>query len=126
MSEQPINITLTINGAGKHLSVEPHEKLLDVLRRESYLSVKRRCDTGDCGVCIVLLDGQPVRSCTTLAADAHGRTITTVEGLSPGRELHPVQQAFVETGAIQCGFCTPAQVLVAKALLEKKNRSHRS
>ncbi|MBN1888677.1 MAG: molybdopterin-dependent oxidoreductase [Thermoflexales bacterium] len=119
MSDQPIEIVLTVNGTEKRLSVGRREKLLDVLRRHSYLSVKRGCDTGDCGVCTVLLDGQPTRSCVTLAANAHGRAVTTVEGLSQNGTLHPVQQAFVETGAIQCGFCTPAQVLVAKALLEK-------
>ncbi len=119
MTDQFIEIALTINGTEKRLSVERREKLLDVLRRESYLSVKRGCSAGDCGVCTVLVDGQPTRSCVTLAAEADGRAIITVEGLSREGVLHPVQQAFVETGAIQCGYCTPAQVLVAKALLDK-------
>src|SRR4030042_2022296 len=97
MNDHLTEIILKINGVEKRLPVERREKLLDVLRRESYLSVKRGCGTGDCGVCTVLLDGQPIRSCVTLAADAHGRVITTVEGLSRDGVLHPVQQAFVET-----------------------------
>jgi putative selenate reductase molybdopterin-binding subunit len=116
---QTADITLTINGLKKRLIVGKKECLLDVLRRHSYLSVKRGCDTGDCGVCTVLLDGRPVRSCMLLAVEANGGAVTTVEGLSHGTQLHPIQQAFIETGAIQCGFCTPAQVLAAKALLDR-------
>jgi putative selenate reductase molybdopterin-binding subunit len=118
---QTADITLTINGIQKQLRVGQKEILLDALRRHSYMSVKRGCDTGDCGVCTILLDGQPVRSCMILAVEANGRAVTTVEGLSQGDTLHPIQQAFVETGAIQCGFCTPAQVLAAKALLDKNS-----
>ncbi len=120
MGEQLIDITLTINGTEKHLSVGRNETLLDVLRRESYVSVKHGCDTGNCGICSVLLAVEPVRSCMTLAVDATGRAITTIEGLSgPNGDLHPIQQAFVDTGAIQCGFCTPGQMIVASALLNK-------
>jgi putative selenate reductase molybdopterin-binding subunit len=117
--EQTADITLTINGLKRRLIVGKKECLLDVLRRHSYLSVKRGCDTGDCGVCTVLLDGRPVRSCMLLAVEANGGAVTTVEGLSQGNQLHLIQQAFAETGAIQCGFCTPAQVLTAKALLDR-------
>ena len=95
MSDQSVEIALTINGTEKRLSVGRREKLIDVLRRLSYLSVKRGCDSASCGMCTVLLDGQPTRSCVTLAANAHGRAITTVEGLSQNGVLHPVQQAFV-------------------------------
>jgi putative selenate reductase molybdopterin-binding subunit len=113
------NITLIINGTKKELCVGKRDKLLDVLRRANYLSVKRGCDTGDCGVCTILLDGEPVRSCMFRAVEADGSEIITVEGLSQGDKLHPIQEAFAETGAVQCGFCTPSQILVAKALLDK-------
>ncbi len=114
-----MDITLTINGEQKTLAVHPADRLLDVLRREAYFSVKHGCETGDCGACTVLLDGRPVNSCVMLAAQADGHSITTAEGLGSAGALHPLQQAFVETGAIQCGYCTPAQLLAAKALLEE-------
>ena len=110
-----IEVTPTINGVKRQLSVSQNESLLNALRRYAYRSVKKGCDVGDCGVCTVLLDGRPVRSCMTLAAGVDGQAITTVEGLDPS---DPVMQAFMEVGAIQCGYCTPAQVLVARALLE--------
>jgi len=119
LNELPVVVTLTINGVRKKLSVGKKEYLLDALRNASYFSVKRGCDSGDCGICAVLLDGKPVRSCILRATEAEGRAITTVEGLSEGGKLDPIQQAFLDTGAIQCGFCTPAQVLVAKALLNE-------
>ena len=119
LNELPVVVTLTINGVRKKLSVGKVESLLDALRNASYFSVKRGCDSGDCGICAVLLDGKPVRSCILRATEAEGRAITTVEGLSKGGKLDPIQQAFLDTGAIQCGFCTPAQVLVAKALLDE-------
>ena len=119
-------ITLTINGEEKTLSVRRSETLLDALRRASYTSVKNGCQTGDCGACTVLLDGQPVHSCMIQATKAEGREVTTVEALtpipnpqSPIPNLHPIQQAFIETGAIQCGYCTPAKILVTKALLDR-------
>ncbi len=107
--------TLIINGVERRLVVGKNESLLHALRRHSYRSVKMGCNTGDCGVCTVLLDGRPVRSCMTRAVAAGGHTVTTVEGLAPS---DPIMQAFMEVGAIQCGYCTPAQILVAKALLE--------
>ncbi len=115
-----MDITLTINGTTKTLTIHPSDRLLNVLRRETYFSVKHGCETGDCGACTVLLDGRPVNSCVMLAAQADGHHITTVEGLGTAQELHPLQQAFIETGAIQCGYCTPAQLLAAKALLDRK------
>jgi putative selenate reductase molybdopterin-binding subunit len=119
MDQDKVEIGVTINGVARVLRVGQNERLLEALRRASYFSVKRGCDTSDCGVCIVLLDGSPVKSCEILAKAADGRTITTVEGLSEAGKLHPIQQAFVETGAIQCGFCTSSQILVTKALLDK-------
>ncbi|MEE9618374.1 MAG: 2Fe-2S iron-sulfur cluster-binding protein, partial [Anaerolineae bacterium] len=117
-SDETRAITLAINGEEKTLVVRRSETLLDALRRASYISVKHGCKTGDCGSCTVLLDGQPVHSCMTRATEAEGREVTTVEVLTPIPNLHPLQQAFIETGAIQCGYCTPAQILVAKALLD--------
>lgn len=119
MDDHKVKIPLYINEIKRNLTIRKDESLLDALRGNSYLSVKRGCDTGDCGVCAILFNGKPVRSCKILAEECEGQTITTVEGLSQGKQLHPIQQAFVETGAIQCGFCTPAQILVAKALLDQ-------
>jgi putative selenate reductase molybdopterin-binding subunit len=119
MNETTTPITLIVNGDEQRLSVGKKESLLDALRSASFFSVKRGCDTGDCGVCTVLVDGRPVKSCKTRAIAADGKAITTVEALSRNGCLHPIQQAFIETGAIQCGFCTPSQILVAKALLDK-------
>jgi putative selenate reductase molybdopterin-binding subunit len=121
-NNETLSVTLTINGEEKSLTVRRAETLLLALRRASYTSVKYGCGTGDCGACTVLLDGQPVHSCQMRAVEADGHEITTVEALtrSPSFSgLHPIQQAFVETGAIQCGYCTPAQLLVAKALLDR-------
>jgi len=112
------DIRVIINGVEKHWSVDPKDSLLGTLRRFSYMGTKRGCDDGICGVCTVLLDGNPVRSCLTLAVDVDGKKITTIEGLSKDGQLHPIQLAFIDTGAIQCGFCTPAQILTAKALLD--------
>ena len=114
-SQETLAITLTINGEEKTLTVHRSETLLDALRRASYASVKHGCKTGDCGACTVLLDGEPVRSCMLPAVKAEGRQVTTVEALAQGGQLHPIQEAFIETGAIQCGYCTPAQILVIKA-----------
>jgi aerobic-type carbon monoxide dehydrogenase small subunit (CoxS/CutS family) len=119
MKNQTLEITLEINNVKQKLLVDKDESLLDALRKTSYFSVKRGCDDGTCGVCTVLLNGKPVRSCMVKAVDAVGKAITTVEGLSQDGKLHPIQHAFVETGAIQCGFCTPALTLAAKALLDK-------
>ncbi|MBN1178990.1 MAG: molybdopterin-dependent oxidoreductase [Anaerolineae bacterium] len=119
MNDDVQTIHLTINTQETTLAVGPSQTLLDALRGAGYVSVKFGCGVGDCGVCTVLLDGQPVRSCQTRARDVAGRHVTTVEALSPGGVLHPLQQAFIETGAIQCGYCTPAQILVAKALLDR-------
>ena len=121
-----MKLTLTINGETKTLTAAPYDTLLTVLRREGYFGVKHGCEDGSCGACAVLLDGLPVASCVMLAAQAEGRSITTIEGLSrrPGPAergvppLHPLQQAFADVGAIQCGYCTPGMIMAAKALLD--------
>ena len=117
MSE--IIVHVTINGEARRWRAEPGDLLLDVLRREGYWGVKRGCETGECGACAVLLDGQPVNSCLMFAAQADGRDILTVEGIAGTGDLQPVQEAFLDHGAVQCGYCTPAMLLVAKALLER-------
>ena len=118
-----VPLTLTINGDPYDLQVPPAESLLTSLRyRLGLMGTKENCLRGECGVCTVLLDGQPVYACLVLTVLAEGRAVTTVEGLSSGGELHPLQRAFVETGAIQCGYCTPGMLLTAKALLEEKPR----
>ena len=114
-----VKIDLTINGLETSLDVEKNESLLDALRRHGYYGVKCGCKTGDCGVCTVLLDGEPVHSCQLLAKNAEGHEIVTIEGLSEGTSVHPIQQAFIDTGAIQCGFCTPGLILNTKALLDR-------
>lgn len=115
-----MSIRLTVNGREHELDVPAHALLLDVLRdRLDLKGAKRSCDGEVCGVCTVLVDGSAVSSCTYLAVEADGRTILTVEGLADGDRLHPVQQAFVDAGAVQCGFCTPGMLLTTKALLDE-------
>jgi aerobic-type carbon monoxide dehydrogenase small subunit (CoxS/CutS family) len=111
-------IALTVNGVKKELSVKNNEFLLDVLRRCGYKSVKKGCDTGDCGSCTVLLGGKPVLACLIPAFTAHGAEITSVEGLGTVRAPHPLQEAFVEAGAVQCGYCIPGMLLASKRLLD--------
>jgi putative selenate reductase molybdopterin-binding subunit len=117
-----MELELSINGVIKSLEVAPNESLMTVLRQEGYYSVKHGCETGECGACTVLVDGVPRPSCVMLAAQAGGCTLTTVESLGSARKLHPLQEAFVDTGAIQCGFCTPGMVLSAHALLKGNPR----
>jgi carbon-monoxide dehydrogenase small subunit len=112
-------VTLRINGEAYDLLTYPHRTLLEVLREDLNLTgAKESCGEGACGACTVLLDGAPVRSCLLLAIEAEGREITTIEGLAAGGKLHPLQEAFVEYHAIQCGFCAPGMILTAKALLD--------
>src|SRR4030042_3905471 len=109
--------TLRVNGNEYEVIVEPHMLLIDVLRdRLGLTGTKYACGAGDCGACTVLIDGKPSFSCLTLAVTAKGKSIVTIEGLAQGTELHPIQKAFVDKGAIQCGYCTPGMVLSAKAL----------
>lgn len=116
MSDQ---VRIEVNGEWKEASVEPETTLLELLRDIWGLTgTKRGCDEGDCGACTVLLDGQPVNSCLILALRVNGRQVTTIEGLGEVEHLHPLQTAFVQYGALQCGFCGPGILLSAKALLD--------
>lgn len=115
-----MEVRLTINGSAKRWTIAPGELLLDVLRREGYFGVKRGCETGECGACTVLLDGKPINSCLLFAAQAEGREILTIEGVAHDGTLDPVQESFLDHGAVQCGFCTGGMVLSAKALLDRR------
>ena len=113
-------LSFEVNGKAVQLQVDPHRLLVEVLREQLQLTGTHvGCDTSQCGACTVLLDGQPVKSCTTLALQAEGRKVTTVEGLAQGGERHPVQQAFIDCHGLQCGFCTPGMMMSATALLRQ-------
>jgi xanthine dehydrogenase YagT iron-sulfur-binding subunit len=113
-------VTLQVNGQARSVDVEPRVTLLEALRHElDVTGAKRVCDRGTCGACTVIMDGHPVYACSVLAIDAQGHAITTVESLSSGGRLHPLQQAFVDNDGQQCGFCTPGFVMACKALLDK-------
>ena len=113
-------ITLIVNGESREVLVKPSETLLYVLREKLDMTgAKHGCDTGKCGSCTILLDGKPIRSCLSLAISVRDKEITTIEGLSRNGDLHPIQQAFIEYGAVQCGFCTPGMILFTKAFLEE-------
>ncbi|MHB8074711.1 (2Fe-2S)-binding protein [Desulfosporosinus fructosivorans] len=115
-----IDIKLVINKKTYTLNIDPRERLIDVLRtRIGLMGTKEGCGEGECGACTVIIDGKTVNSCLILAAQADGCDITTIEGVGNRRSPHPVQKAFVEVGAVQCGFCTPGMVLSAKNLLDK-------
>lgn len=121
MSVSPTRtIQVVVNGERKSFAVALHDLLLDLLRREGYWSVKRVCETGDCGACAAILDGKVVDTCLTLAVQADGCEIMTAEGLERGGYLDPVQEEFLAHGAIQCGFCTPGMILTARALLDER------
>jgi aerobic-type carbon monoxide dehydrogenase small subunit (CoxS/CutS family) len=114
-----LSIHLVVNGKGYDLFVEPRRTLLDALRKDLGLTgTKKGCDEGTCGACTVLLDGKPIYACMALAIECEGKPIETIEGLEKNGQLHPIQQAFIEEDAFQCGFCTPGQVIAAKALLD--------
>jgi aerobic-type carbon monoxide dehydrogenase small subunit (CoxS/CutS family) len=120
-------IELTVNDEIRQAEVEPHATLLEVLRGHLHLTgTKEGCGLGDCGTCIVLVDGMPVNSCLMLAADVRGRKVTTIEGLQKEGKLHPLQQSFIDEGAVQCGFCSPAMILSAKALLDENPRPNQN
>ena len=115
-----MRIRFKLNGREVEAEVEPNTLLLNLLRERFHLTgAKYGCGIGECGACTVLLDGEPILSCLTLAVEVDGREITTIEGLAEDGELHPLQRAFLEEGAVQCGFCTPGMILTAKALLDE-------
>jgi aerobic-type carbon monoxide dehydrogenase small subunit (CoxS/CutS family) len=117
----PVRVALTLNGAPVTVEVEPGDFLIDVLRERLGLTgTKRSCDTEVCGACTVRLDGQPVSSCTLLAWETRGRSLQTIEGLARDGRLHPVQEAFLEESAFQCGFCTPGMIMTVAALLDEE------
>ncbi len=118
-----VPITLNVNGKDHKLKVEPRVTLLRALRNELDMTgSKEVCDRGSCGACSVQLDGQLVTSCMVLAVDAIGKRVTTIEGLAEGDKLHPIQQAFVECDALQCGFCTPGMIMACKSILDKNKK----
>ena len=121
-----IVVTLVVNGERAQLLVPVHKTLLEVLREDMQLTgTKHGCELGECGTCTVLIDDKPELSCLVLPVQIEGRSITTVEGMAGGSELHPLQQAFAELGAAQCGYCTPGILLSAKSLLEVNHRPSR-
>jgi carbon-monoxide dehydrogenase small subunit len=119
-----MRIHITVNHRPIDLEVQPNQTLLEVIREELHLTgTKAGCLVGDCGTCTVLLDGKPVNSCLVLAVQADGKQMTTIEGIETPQGLHPLQTAFVEKGAIQCGYCTPGMILSAKSLLDRNPRA---
>jgi aerobic-type carbon monoxide dehydrogenase small subunit (CoxS/CutS family) len=120
-------VTLNVNGERAELLLPVHKTLLEVLREDMQLTgTKHGCELGECGTCTVLIDGKPQLSCLVLPVQVEGRAIVTVEGMAVGAELHPLQQAFAELGAAQCGYCTPGMLLSAKSLLEATPRPSRN
>jgi aerobic carbon-monoxide dehydrogenase small subunit len=118
-----LTINTTINGKSVSASAEAYTSLLEFLRDTlEYKGTKLCCNTGECGACTIIYNGNPINSCVTLAADANGAEIVTIEGLADGDKLHPVQQAFIDTGAVQCGYCTPGYIISVKALLDRTTK----
>jgi carbon-monoxide dehydrogenase small subunit len=112
-------IEVRLNGQAKRWNIAPGDILLDVLRREGYIGAKRGCETGACGACTVLVNGKPVDACLMFAGQADGQEILTIEGLAEGDRLHPIQEAFLDHGAVQCGYCTPGMILNTLAFLKE-------
>ena len=116
-----MDINFNLNGTDTTLTCAPNESLLAVLRRNRLWSVKHGCETGECGACSVLIDGKLSPTCVLLSGQVQGKTIETLEGITHRHKLNPIQEAFVDTGAIQCGYCTPAMILATKELLDKND-----
>lgn len=114
-----MHVTLTVNGVEEQFEAARSDSLLDVLRKNGYTGAKRGCDTGSCGFCTVIVDGDPEMSCVTPISKADGASVCTIEGLGTQRNLHPVQQAFVDNSALQCGFCIPGMIMRTTAFLEE-------
>lgn len=124
--ELPLQLVLRVNGESSAVAFAPYKTLLEVLREEMGLTgTKHGCELGECGACAVLLDGQPVLSCLTLALECAGREVLTVEGLTSDARLHPLQEAFADLGGAQCGYCTPAMLVTARALLDRHRQPTR-
>jgi aerobic-type carbon monoxide dehydrogenase small subunit (CoxS/CutS family) len=118
-----ISLNISVNGEKHSLKIDPNLRLLDLLRDELRLTgTKEGCGIGECGACTVLLDGNPVNSCLVLAGQCEGKNVLTIEGLKRGEKLHPLQRAFMDGGAVQCGFCTPGMILSAQSLLDRNPR----
>jgi aerobic-type carbon monoxide dehydrogenase small subunit (CoxS/CutS family) len=121
-----VQVEFTLNGEAAEVSFAPYKTLLEVLREELGLTgTKHGCELGECGACAVLVDGEPKLSCLVLAVECAGKSVETVEGLASGAQLHPLQAAFADLGAAQCGYCTPGILMTAKALLEKEKSPSR-
>jgi len=115
-----VQIELTVNGTNYQVRVPPWRMLVEVLRENlGLMGTKKSCNEGECGACTIIMDGRPVTSCLVLAVDARGKDIVTIEGLSEGEKLDPIQESFLRHGALQCGFCTPGMVMASKALLNE-------
>jgi len=120
VSQKTAQIRFTLNGEQTDVSCAPYKTLLEVLREDlNHIGTKHGCELGECGACAILLDGKPVLSCLLLALECNGKEVLTVEGLGANGELHPLQEAFADLGAAQCGYCTPAILVTAKALLDQ-------
>lgn len=120
MAEKQYHITINLNGTDREFTVEEQETLLHVLRERAGLTgAKKGCDLGECGACTVIMDGRAVNSCCVFAVSADGKRVETIEGIGTEEHPHPLQQAFIDAGAIQCGFCTPGMIMAAKALLDR-------
>src|SRR5467141_2588807 len=126
MTKQKAHIRFVLNGESSEVAFAPHKTLLEVLREDLNLTgTKHGCELGECGTCTILVDGRSILSCLMLGLDAEGRAITTIEGMADGAKLHPLQETFADTGAAQCGYCSPGFLLAAKELLEKKPKPSR-
>ena len=120
MEEKQYHITIQLNGAAREFTVGEQETLLHVLREKAGLTgAKKGCEVGECGACTVIMDGRAVNSCCVFAVSADGKRVETIEGIGTEEHPHPLQQAFIDAGAIQCGFCTPGMIMAAKALLDR-------
>jgi len=124
--KQKAHISFTLNGESAEVAFAPHKTLLEVLREDLGLTgTKHGCELGECGTCTILVDGRAILSCLMLGLDAEGREVETIEGMATGAQLHPLQVTFADTGAAQCGYCTPGFLLAAKELIDKKPRPTR-
>ena len=126
MTKQKTHILFTLNGESAEVAFAPHKTLLEVLREDLGLTgTKHGCELGECGTCTILVDGRAILSCLMLGLDAEGRDVETIEGMANGAQLHPLQDTFADTGAAQCGYCSPGFLLAAKELIDKKPKPSR-